>query len=128
MSSGDPRHSTSLHYINPNQPNHYIRALKAVGEVIEDYDSDKLYPAFGFGARVPPDMAVSHEFHLVGKVSFCFQYLLHLLTLVSFQLPPGMLSIPVSVSCEIPAKQIWSFISPKGRTVCLVVNQTRAVP
>ncbi|KAJ8041877.1 Copine-8 [Holothuria leucospilota] len=66
-SNGDPRHPTSLHYINPNQPNHYIRALRAVGEVIEDYDSDKLYPAFGFGARVPPDMKVSHEFHMNGK-------------------------------------------------------------
>merc|ERR1711902_308346 len=45
-------------------PNQYITAIKAVGEIIEDYDSDKLFPALGFGARVPPDGKVSHEFHL----------------------------------------------------------------
>lgn len=27
--------------------------------------SDKLFPALGFGARVPPDVEVSHEFFLV---------------------------------------------------------------
>ncbi|KAJ8047937.1 Copine-8 [Holothuria leucospilota] len=62
----DPRQPTSLHYMNPYQPNHYIRALRAVGEVIEDYDTDKLFPALGFGARVPPHMQVSHEFFMNG--------------------------------------------------------------
>ncbi|KAJ8041876.1 Copine-8 [Holothuria leucospilota] len=66
-SNGDPRQPTSLHYMNPYQPNHYMRALKAVGEVIEDYDTDKLFPALGFGARIPPRMTVSHEFFMNGK-------------------------------------------------------------
>lgn len=40
-------------------------ALKAVGEIIQDYDSDKMFPALGFGAKIPPDGRVSHEFPLV---------------------------------------------------------------
>lgn len=37
-SNGNPSHSTSLHYINPYQPNQYARALQAIGEIIQDYD------------------------------------------------------------------------------------------
>ena len=66
-SNGDPNQPTSLHYNNPYQPNLYSRALKAVGEIIQDYDTDKLFPALGFGARLPPDGRVSHEFYLVRK-------------------------------------------------------------
>ena len=29
------------------------------------YFSDKMFPALGFGARLPPDGRVSHEFFLV---------------------------------------------------------------
>ena len=38
-SNGDPRSSQSLHHIDPHQPNMYARALHAVGEIIQDYDS-----------------------------------------------------------------------------------------
>lgn len=37
-SNGDPRNSCSLHYINPYQPNEYLKALVAVGEICQDYD------------------------------------------------------------------------------------------
>lgn len=63
-SNGDPSQSTSLHYINPYAPNEYMQALTAVGEIIQDYDSDKLFPSFGFGARIPPTYQVSHQFPL----------------------------------------------------------------
>uniref|UniRef100_A0AAR2IUY3 Copine 4 n=1 Tax=Pygocentrus nattereri TaxID=42514 RepID=A0AAR2IUY3_PYGNA len=58
-SNGDPRNSCSLHYIHPYQPNEYLKALVAVGEICQDYDSDKMFPAFGFGAQIPPDFKVS---------------------------------------------------------------------
>ncbi|XP_052584028.1 copine-7 isoform X3 [Peromyscus californicus insignis] len=61
-SNGDPRNSCSLHHINPYQPNEYLRALVAVGEVCQDYDSDKRFSALGFGARIPPKYEVSHDF------------------------------------------------------------------
>lgn len=38
-SNGDPRQPTSLHYNSPYTPNQYARALRAVGEIIQDYDS-----------------------------------------------------------------------------------------
>lgn len=53
--------------MNPYQMNAYAMALKAVGEIIQDYDSDKMFPALGFGAKLPPDGRVSHEFPLVSK-------------------------------------------------------------
>nr|XP_045011340.1 copine-6 isoform X2 [Jaculus jaculus] len=61
-SNGDPRSSQSLHCLSPRQPNHYLQALRTVGGICQDYDSDKRFPAFGFGARIPPNFEVSHDF------------------------------------------------------------------
>ncbi|KAG8009345.1 Copine-3 [Nibea albiflora] len=61
-SNGDPRTPQSLHYINPEGYNEYLTAIWAVGNVIQDYDSNKMFPVFGFGAQVPPTWQVSHEF------------------------------------------------------------------
>ncbi|XP_056603916.1 copine-8 isoform X1 [Triplophysa dalaica] len=66
-SNGNPAQPTSLHYMTPYQLNAYAMALKAVGEIIQDYDSDKMFPALGFGAKLPPDGRVSHEFALNGN-------------------------------------------------------------
>uniref|UniRef100_UPI0037E8455D copine-9-like isoform X4 n=1 Tax=Semicossyphus pulcher TaxID=241346 RepID=UPI0037E8455D len=65
-SNGNPSQPTSLHYMSPYQMNAYAMALKAVGEIIQDYDSDKLFPAYGFGAKLPPDGKISHAFALNG--------------------------------------------------------------
>ncbi|KAI0220493.1 Copine-8 [Lamellibrachia satsuma] len=65
-SNGNPNTPQSLHYITNTQPNMYEQALRAVGEIIQEYDSDKLFPALGFGAKLPPDGRVSHEFFLNG--------------------------------------------------------------
>uniref|UniRef100_A0A6Q2XFM0 C2 domain-containing protein n=1 Tax=Esox lucius TaxID=8010 RepID=A0A6Q2XFM0_ESOLU len=64
---GNPSQPTSLHYMSPYQLNAYAMALRAVGEIIQDYDSDKMFPALGFGAKLPPDGRVSHEFALNGN-------------------------------------------------------------
>ncbi|OMO61283.1 C2 calcium-dependent membrane targeting, partial [Corchorus capsularis] len=51
-SNGDPRNKDSLHYIDPSgQLNSYQRAIMEVGEVIQFYDSDRRFPAWGFGGR-----------------------------------------------------------------------------
>ena len=49
--------------------NQYEMAIQSVGNIIEDYDSDKLFPVLGFGARIPPDGRVSHEFYVNGHPS-----------------------------------------------------------
>lgn len=38
----------------------------AVGSIIQDYDTDKMFPAFGFGARFR-DGSVNHAFPLNGN-------------------------------------------------------------
>ncbi|XP_041945072.1 copine-1 isoform X1 [Alosa alosa] len=63
-SNGDPRSPDSLHYMSPDGLNQYLSAIWSVGLVVQDYDTDKLFPAFGFGAQVPPNFQVSHEFAL----------------------------------------------------------------
>ncbi|GER32440.1 calcium-dependent phospholipid-binding protein [Striga asiatica] len=51
-SNGNPRLPDSLHYIDPSgRLNAYQRAILEVGGVLQFYDSDKKFPAWGFGAR-----------------------------------------------------------------------------
>ncbi|KAG5523157.1 hypothetical protein RHGRI_035094 [Rhododendron griersonianum] len=70
-SNGNPRLPDSLHYNDPSgRPNAYQRAIFEVGEVLQFYDSDKRFPAWGFGAR-PIDGPVSHCFNLNGSSNYC---------------------------------------------------------
>lgn len=57
----DPK---SLHYLSDDQMNNYEIALKSVGEIIQHYDSSQLFPAFGFGAKLPQHEHVSFQFPL----------------------------------------------------------------
>lgn len=50
--------------LNPYEPNEYGKAIMSVGEIVAPYDSDNKFPAFGFGAKIPPTMGVSHCFPL----------------------------------------------------------------
>lgn len=49
-SNGMPTSPGSLHYI-AKQPTQYQLVLKSIWDIIENYDSDKKIPAFGFGAK-----------------------------------------------------------------------------
>ncbi|TNN71134.1 Copine-2 [Liparis tanakae] len=49
-SNGNPREPSSLHYINPLGSNEYLTAILAVGQIIQDYDTQKVL------------LLVSHEF------------------------------------------------------------------
>ncbi|CAH9106845.1 unnamed protein product [Cuscuta europaea] len=70
-SNGNPRLPDSLHYNDPSgRPNAYQRAITEVGGILQFYDSDKHFPAWGFGAR-PIDGPVSHCFNLNGSNSYC---------------------------------------------------------
>lgn len=51
-SNGDPKNKDSLHYICPNGGlNQYQNAILGVSEIILNYDSDRMIPAFGFGGK-----------------------------------------------------------------------------
>jgi hypothetical protein len=51
-SNGIQSHPSSLHYTTVNQKSHYEEALNEVCSIVLDYDTDKLVPTFGFGAKV----------------------------------------------------------------------------
>ncbi|KAL8199623.1 hypothetical protein R6Q57_013191 [Mikania cordata] len=66
-SNGDPQSPSSLHYINySGRLNAYQQAIMEVGEVIQVYDYDKRFPAWGFGGRIY-NGSVSHCFNLNGN-------------------------------------------------------------
>ncbi|KAL3314225.1 hypothetical protein Ciccas_007158, partial [Cichlidogyrus casuarinus] len=65
-SNGAPSVPGTLHYCTTEKMSQYAVALQAVGEIIADYDSDNMFPAFGFGAHIPAINAVSHNFPLNG--------------------------------------------------------------
>mmetsp|Transcript_40624 Transcript_40624/g.61901 ORF Transcript_40624/g.61901 Transcript_40624/m.61901 type:complete len:247 (-) Transcript_40624:590-1330(-) len=65
LSNGDVTNPHSLHYWN-EQSNQYLQTIRSVGQVLENYDSDKKYPLYGFGGRYPGGMQVSHCFALNG--------------------------------------------------------------
>ncbi len=51
-SNGPPADPRSLHHFDASRgDNQYTTAIKSVGSIIEDYDTDKMFPALGFGAR-----------------------------------------------------------------------------
>ena len=44
-SNGDPRDPRSLHFRDPTTgENQYTTAIRAVGDIIQDYDTDKQFP------------------------------------------------------------------------------------
>ncbi|XP_076919324.1 protein BONZAI 3-like [Bidens hawaiensis] len=66
-SNGDPRSLNSLHYIDySGRLNAYQQAIIEVGEVIQVYDYDKRFPAWGFGGKLH-NGSVSHCFNLNGN-------------------------------------------------------------
>ncbi|KAK9215387.1 hypothetical protein WN944_007392 [Citrus x changshan-huyou] len=66
-SNGNPRNPNSLHYIDPSgRLNSYQQAIMEIGEVIQFYDSDRRFPAWGFGGKTF-DGTVSHCFNLNGR-------------------------------------------------------------
>lgn len=62
-SNGDPRRPGTLHHFSQvGQMNGYEKAITAVGGIVAKYDSDQLFPVFGFGAKY--DGVVRHCFQV----------------------------------------------------------------
>jgi hypothetical protein len=66
-SNGSPGYANSLHYLSPYQPNQYQRAISSVGSVMEPYDSNRQFMAFGYGGMMPYHTVVNHCFPLNGN-------------------------------------------------------------
>nr|CAH8824082.1 unnamed protein product [Trichobilharzia regenti] len=50
----------------------YEVAIQAVMEILQEYDSDQLFPAFGFGAKVSTGGKLSHRYPLNGDINNCY--------------------------------------------------------
>ncbi|OMJ89294.1 hypothetical protein SteCoe_8591 [Stentor coeruleus] len=68
-SNGEFSSLSSLHHINPNSPNQYEQAIWEVGTILEVYDTDKLFPVFGFGGVPRGEHKANHCFPLTFDIS-----------------------------------------------------------
>eukprot|EP00826_Nyctotherus_ovalis_P020480 TRINITY_DN16436_c0_g1_i3.p1 TRINITY_DN16436_c0_g1~~TRINITY_DN16436_c0_g1_i3.p1 ORF type:complete len:364 (+),score=71.08 TRINITY_DN16436_c0_g1_i3:112-1092(+) len=66
-SNGYPRAKNSLHYFNP-KTNPYISAILSIGQILQEYDTDKNIPVLGFGAQPLGVNKISHCFSLNGNI------------------------------------------------------------
>ena len=64
-SNGRQDQPDSLHNVTSGQPNQYQQAIHQVGDVLEYYDNDKLFPTWGFGGVVQAGGRAEHCFNLV---------------------------------------------------------------
>jgi hypothetical protein len=63
-SNGDPRQPGTLHHRSSSK-NDYEKAISAIFGVLSKYDSDQMFPVFGFGAKY--DGVVRHCFQCGGQ-------------------------------------------------------------
>ncbi|GAB9476148.1 Copine [Globisporangium polare] len=63
-SNGPPMDPRSLHFLDPRGPNQYQHAISATASILQEYDSDKMIPVYGFGGLPPGAPAVDHCFPL----------------------------------------------------------------
>lgn len=64
-SNGVPHNSSSLHYIgDPSKMNQYQQAIMSVGDILLNYDYDKMVPVYGFGGKPKlPHFSVNQALH-----------------------------------------------------------------
>ena len=63
-SNGVPSRPDSLHYMRPGTMNQYQQAIRAVCDILLNYDEDKQIPVYGFGAKTRfPNMMSSQTVH-----------------------------------------------------------------
>uniref|UniRef100_A0AC35U4J1 C2 domain-containing protein n=1 Tax=Rhabditophanes sp. KR3021 TaxID=114890 RepID=A0AC35U4J1_9BILA len=55
---------SSLHRIDPEEPNQYEIAIAAIAETCQHYNRTKIFNAYGFGAKLPGDEKVHYNFPL----------------------------------------------------------------
>ena len=63
-SNGFPKNQSSLHYMYGKEPNDYEKAIRSCGDIIVYYDSDQLFPVYGFGGIPDGQKEVSQCFNI----------------------------------------------------------------
>ncbi|OMJ84220.1 hypothetical protein SteCoe_14707 [Stentor coeruleus] len=54
----------SMHYLNPQMPNQYEKAIWEIGSILEAYDSNNCFSIYGFGGIPNGEKAANHCFPL----------------------------------------------------------------
>eukprot|EP00042_Codosiga_hollandica_P043619 m.415668 g.415668 ORF g.415668 m.415668 type:complete len:556 (-) comp56603_c0_seq1:144-1811(-) len=70
-SNGDADDPTSLHHYKPGSGtfNQYQQVISSVVSILSYYDTDRLFPSFGFGGKPHGSSVVSHDFALNGNAA-----------------------------------------------------------
>ena len=63
-SNGYPKNKSSLHYIYGKEPNDYEKVIRACGDIISNYNTNQLFPVYGFGGIPEEKKEVSHCFNI----------------------------------------------------------------
>ena len=66
-SNGIIKMPSSLHYIN-SDTNQYMKTIKSIGSILQEYTSEKNIPVFGFGSRLPNLDGIYNCFALNGNI------------------------------------------------------------
>ncbi|KAG2694920.1 hypothetical protein I3760_08G166500 [Carya illinoinensis] len=127
-SNGNPWNPDSLHYIDPSgQLNSYQKAIMEVGEVVQFYDSDRCFPAWGFGGKTF-DGTISHCFNLNGiagsfevegveGIMYAYASALHYVTLAG----PTLFGQVIKTAAQI-ASQSVSYNSKKYFVLLIITD------
>eukprot|EP01135_Chromosphaera_perkinsii_P003709 Nk52_evm27s252 gene=Nk52_evmTU27s252 len=51
--NGTSNSTKSLHHFDVREPNQYMRAIGSTANIIQNYDTDKLFPAYAIGCKEP---------------------------------------------------------------------------
>ena len=62
--SNEIENTPSLHHKNGEEQNDYEKAIRSCVNIIANYDSDQLFPVYGFGGIPPSKKEVSHCFNV----------------------------------------------------------------
>ncbi|XP_062232534.1 protein BONZAI 3-like [Phragmites australis] len=127
-SNGDPRAPQSSHYIDSSgRLNSYQQEILGVGEVLQFYDTDRRFPAWGFGAKTQGH--VSHCFNLntttngcevVGVEGIMSAYAT---TLYSVSLPgPTMFGPVINKAAEIASQSLQKYANNKYFVLLIITD------
>jgi hypothetical protein len=120
-SNGDPRNPSSLHFMSPTTPNQYVNAVVSVGDILVDYDVDKLLPTYGFGAQLPTGKT-SHCFNVNFQDQPCVQGVQGILDAYSRCLPCVRLSGPTNFAPVIEHVSAAAARASNTYTVLLIIT------
>jgi hypothetical protein len=109
--------------MDPVAPNQYVRAIMSVGDILMEYDTDKMVPAFGFGAQEPmPSNVITHFFHLNQQENPYVQGVQGLLDSYGAALRTMRLAGPTNFAPTIQNARGLALSQPNTYTILLILT------